>query len=473
MPFNDLESVLREQCGLALEKPVLVGFSGGPDSSALLHALQAQGYRVLVAHLDHGLRPESAEDARHAKRVADSYGVPFFTQRADVAALAKAGRLSIEEAAREERYRFLFRLAAEQGAQAVAVAHTADDQAETILMHLLRGAGPAGLRGMPPRMLPNPWSENIPLVRPLLGFGRNEVVDYCTANQLDVLHDVSNADTTFFRNRLRHDLLPLLETYAPGFRTRLQHSAELISADYALIETLSADAWRRCLSRRGANYLAFDRSTLLAEPLALQRGILRRALGELRPQQRDLDFESVERALKLIRVDPGAPQDWTAGLCVLNEGGVFWIADWQAELPVDWPQAPARAVHIEAPTRLELNSGWRLSLDEVDATGLQPRAEQNQDNYQAWLDFDASGDELLLRRPRRGNRFQPLGLSRGSIKLSDFFINEKLPRRARAAWPLLCNGEQIIWVPGYRLAQPVRLQAGSRRALHVQLARAG
>jgi tRNA(Ile)-lysidine synthase len=310
-------------------------------------------------------------------------------------------------------------------------------------------------------------------VRPLLSIWRNDVVDYCAANQLEVLHDPSNADTIFFRNQLRHELLPLLESYAPGFKTRLQHSAELIRADYALIETLSADAWRRCLSRRGANFLGFDRSALLAEPRALQRGLLRRALGELRPQQRDLDFDAVEHALKLIRLGSSAPQDWTAGLYVLIEGGTFWIADWQAELPVAWPQASAQPVHIEAPTHLELNSGWRLSLDEVDAEGLQPRAKQNQDNYQAWLDFDASGDELLLRRPRRGDHFQPLGLSSGSMKLSDFFINEKLPRRARAGWPLLCKGEEIIWVPGYRLAQPVRLQAASRRALHVQLARAG
>ncbi len=473
MPFNSLESFLREECSLAPENPLLVGFSGGPDSSALLHALHMLGYQVLVAHLDHGLRPESADDSRNAEQVAASYGVPFFTARADVAVLAKAAKLSIEEAAREERYRFLFRLAAEQGARAVAVAHTADDQTETVLMHLLRGAGPAGLRGMPPRLLPNPWSKTIPLVRPLLGIWRGEVMDYCAANKLKVLHDPSNTDTLFFRNRLRHELLPLLESYAPGFKTRLHHSAELISADYALIEKLAGDAWKRCLSQRGAKYLAFQRAALLAEPLALQRGLLRRALGELHPQQRDLDFEAIERALEFVRTGASAPQDWVAGLYVLIEDNTMWIANWQAELPVDWPQAPAQPVHIEAPARLELNSGWRLALDEVEPAGLQSRAELNDDKYQAWLDLDATSDDLLLRCPRAGDRFQPLGLARGSIKLSDFFINEKLPRRARAGWPLLCKGEQVIWVPGYRLAHAARLQAGSRRALHVRLARAG
>ncbi len=450
---------------------VLVGFSGGPDSSALLHILHGLGYRVLVAHLDHALRPESAHDSRHAEQVAAAYGMPFFSARADVAVLAKAAKLSIEEAAREERYRFLFRLAAEQGAQAVAVAHTADDQTETVLMHLLRGAGPAGLRGMPPRLLPNPWSETIPLVRPLLGIWRGEVLDYCSANKLKVLHDPSNTETRFFRNRLRHELLPLLESYAPGFKTRLHHSAELISADYALIEKLAGDAWKRCLSQRGAKYLAFQRAALLAEPPALQRGLLRRALGVLLPQQRDLDFDAIERVLELVRIGAAGPQDWVAGLYVLIEDNTMWIADWQAELPVDWPQAPAQPMHIEAPARLELNSGWRLALNEVEPAGLQSRAERNDDKFQAWLDFDATGEELFLRRPRAGDRFQPLGMERGSLKLSDFFVNQKVPRRARAAWPLLCRGDEILWVSGHRLAHSVRLQAGTKHALHVQLAR--
>lgn len=473
MPFDNLDRVLRDECKLVLDAPVLIGFSGGPDSSALLRAMHGLGYRLIVAHLDHGLRSESAEDARHAERVAAAYGLPFFSARVDVGALARAGKLSIEEAARVERYKFLFRLARDHGAQAVAVAHNADDQAETVLMHLLRGAGTAGLRGMALRLLPNQWSESIPLVRPLLGIWRSEVLEYCQVYGLKPLHDASNADTAFFRNKLRHDLLPMLESYALGVKTRLLHSAELLSADHDLMEKLVQEAWRGCLAQRSQDFLAFDRAAFLAAPLALQRALLRRALAELRPQQRDIDFDAVERALNAIRVGATRQQDWLAGLFVMIERQMIWIADWTAELPADWPQAPAEAVHIEVPASLELNFGWQLSLAEVGTQGLQSRAEQNRDRYQAWLDLDASGDELLLRRPRPGDRFQPLGMPSGSLRLADLFVNEKLPRRARATWPLLCKGEQIVWVPGYRLAQPVRLQASSQRALQVQLSPAG
>jgi len=474
MSINHLNRVLHDECGLVTDAPVLVGFSGGPDSSALLHALHGFGYQVIVAHLDHGLRPESAEDARHSERVAVSYGLPFFSARVDVGDAAQAGRMSIEEAARAERYKFLFRIAAQQGAQAVAVAHTADDQAETVLMHLLRGAGAAGLRGMSLRLLPNPWSESIPLVRPLLSIERGEVLEYCEINKIEAMHDPSNTDTTFFRNRLRHDLLPLLETYASAFKTRLRHSAELLAADYDLIEKLAQHAWLRCLAQRGPEYLAFERVSFLGEPLALQRALLRRAAAELRPQQHDLDFDAVERALNAIRVGTSGQQDWLAGLYIMIERRKIWVADWAAELPADWPQAPSQVVHVEAPTSVELNSGWQLSLTEVERSdGLLNIAEQNRDHFQAWLDLDVTGDELLLRRRRPGDRLQPLGMLSGSLKLSDFFINEKMPRRARAAWPLLCKGEQIVWVPGYRLAQSARLQASSQRALHVQLFPAG
>jgi tRNA(Ile)-lysidine synthase len=453
-------------CGLRPGRPLVIGFSGGPDSYALLHALHAAGWSLLVAHLDHGLRPESAADAKRAGEIAGGLGLPCFSERVNVAVAAESGGLGIEEAARMARYEFLFRVAGEQDAQAVAVAHNSDDQAETVLMHLLRGAGGAGLRGMSMRLLPNPWSAAVPLVRPLLNTSRAEVLEYCEQHGLDALIDSSNTDTTYFRNRLRHELLPLLEGYAPGIRTRLQQTAALLAADGELLERLTQEAWRRCLARRGPGFVGLQRAVLLQEPLAQQRAVLRRAAGDLRPDLRDLDFDAVERARAVIRGNKTAQQDWFGGLSILIEGDLVWLAEWDAQLPAEWPQAAERPMHIEAPGSVELAAGWRLTLSEA-APDLG-QAQQNSDRFQTWVDMDAAGEELVLRRPRRGDRLRPIGLG-GTQTLADLFTNAKLPRRARAAWPLLCRDEDIVWVPGYALAQPYRLQADTRRALHVEL----
>lgn len=470
MRFNQLGKILQEDCGLDASKPLVLGFSGGPDSFALLHALHSLGYQPLVAHFDHGLRPDSAADAHHAENVATAYDVPFFSERVDVNTVAKERKLSIEEAARELRYAFLFRVAGEQGGQAVAVAHTADDQAETVLMHLLRGAGAAGLRGMVALLLPNPWSDSIPLVRPLLGIWRDEVLHYCQENHLQPLQDPTNNDTIYFRNRLRHELLPLLEDYAPGFKSRLHHSAELLQADYALLESLTDAAWTQCFSQRGDGYLSFQRAAFLAEPLSLQRALLRRAFSELRPAQRNLGFDAAERAVQLIRKPEGsAPIDWVGGLYLLVEPENVWIAEWGTGLPAAWPQAPGRQVILEVPGTLQLNAGWKLIARETHDSDLHKTAMGNRDPFQAWLDRKKVGDELIMRRPRPGDRFQPLGMPTGSLKLSDFFINRKLPRRARAVWPLLCKGNEIVWVPGYCPAHPFRIRDETARALCLQL----
>ena len=468
MLLNTLVKVLKEDCGVASSsQTLLLGFSGGPDSLALLHGLKTLGYSVTAAHFDHGLRAESVEDAKRALRLAAELDVPFVSERGNVAGYAETAKLSIEEAARELRYRFLFGLAKQHGSQAVLVAHHTDDQVETVLMHLLRGAGPAGLRGMASRLLPNPWSETIPLVRPMLEIWRKDIEQYCQDNHLDPIQDPSNQETTFFRNRLRREVIPFLETISPGLKARLRNSAEILASDYALLESLTKKAWIDCLSRREVNFLSLNRINFLSQPLALQRTLLRRALVELRPVQRDLDFDAVERAVGVINNPTGTATDWLAGLYLLIEEEHIWIADWDADLPSDWPQVNEQVQHLAVPGSAQLNSPWKLTLDAVNNDTEQ--FQKNSDGYQAWVDLDAVGEELALRRRRPGDRFQPLGLASGSLKLSDFMINEKIPQRARAGWPLLCKGDEIVWVPGYRLAHPYRLMKQGRRALHLHL----
>ena len=234
--LTDIQFNLRERCDLGISSKVILGVSGGPDSLCLLHLLWKLGMPVVVAHLDHQLRPESAEDAGFVAHFAAELGLPFSLGREDVQALADRGSVSIEEAARTARYSFLFAEAERLGAEAVAVAHTADDQIETILMHLLRGAGLAGLRGMSYRSLPTQWNNRIPLVRPLLGSWRSQVMAYLDSNHLVPLQDSSNQDVRFYRNAIRHRVLPFLEQGQPRLRERLWQMTKTLSDDYTIVE---------------------------------------------------------------------------------------------------------------------------------------------------------------------------------------------------------------------------------------------
>lgn len=444
-------------------QPVLVGFSGGPDSAALLHALHTAGWPLVAAHLDHALRPSSAADAQAAAAQAAGYGIPFVSQRIEVAALAVHNQQSLEAAARAARYAFLFAAAQQHEAQAVLVAHTADDQAETLLMHLLRGAGPGGLRGMPAVWLPNPWSATRPLVRPLLGASRRAVLDYVQAHGLAVLHDPSNDDPAFFRNRLRHELLPHLEQLAPGAARRLLQTGELLAAEDEAMQALAAQAWRRSLSAAGPGYLGLRRAALLAEPLALQRRVLQQAARQLRPQAQALSFGLLEQARAALAHNHGA-QDWFDGLELLSEVGTLWLAERGVQLPAPWPQAPITPLALEAPTTVDLGAGWHLHL----AEGRAPQAAPAAPAHEAWLPATLSA-ALQLRRPVPGER---IALAAGTQKLSDLFINAKLPQRARAAWPLLCYGDAVVWAPGLRLAHGYAVQPG-QPALHAQILQHG
>lgn len=473
MWLKTLPLVLEKHCALVPQSPLLLGLSGGPDSLSLMHALHALGWVLHVAHLDHALRPNSKADARQVHRIAEEMGLPFHAERVDVAAHARGHSQSLEEAAREIRYAFLFRLAAELGVQAVAVAHTADDQVETLLMHFLRGAGSAGLRGMPHRSLPNPWSTTLPLVRPLLGFWREEVLAYCEENALQPIADESNQDRRFFRNRLRHELIPILQQYNPRIKTALLQSSQILAAETGLLEGLARQAWHEIIRQSSPLHLAFGLSEFRSQPLALQRMLLRLAFSHLRPQGRDLDFEAVQRALHFaLHPGSGAPADWLSGLYLLVEGNLLWLADWQAQLPVEGPQLEAGIQRpVEVPGSLNLGAGWQLSAEETPADEVYDHALQNRDPFQTWLDSEAVGERLILRARKNGDRFQPLGMEKGRMKLSDFMVNAKLPRRARAAWPLLAQGEEILWIPGYQLAHPYRLQTTTRQALHLRIAR--
>ena len=449
---------------LQSSQPILAAVSGGPDSLALLHILHGLGYPLVCATFNHRLRPEAGDEVAYVRQVAKGLGVPFVTDSADVAAYAGAEGLSLEEAARTLRYRFLFREAHQAGAQVVATGHTADDQAETVLMHFLRGAGLDGLKGMTPRVVLPVFDAEIPLVRPLLGWRRADTEGYCRENGLAPLRDPTNNDTTYFRNRLRYELLPELERYNPRIRETLARTALALQGDEALLAEVIEAAWQKSVLETGAGFIAFDRSRLEKNSPALRRNLFRRAAFTLRPGLRDMGFEALERAAML------QPVDLAGGLRLFVEGEKIYLAAYEAALPFsDWPQVWEQCSVNNNQSSVELGNGWILSRELILLS--TENCLLNTDNWSAWLDADLTGDELRVRSVRAGDRFQPLGMPGASVKLQDFFVNIKLPKRARQHWPLVCVGDEIAWVAGLRLAHPFRMTEQTRRALVLELKR--
>lgn len=473
MDMEALRKICREECGLSPERPLLVGVSGGADSLCLTLALADLGYRLVVAHFDHQLRPESADDARAVEAFAAKFGLPFVSAGADVAALARFNHLSLEEAARKARYQFLFEQARRAGAQAVAVGHTADDQVETVLMHLLRGAGISGLKGMTFRAHLPEWDNELALVRPLLNVRHAETLAACQAREVTPVQDESNQDTTFFRNRLRHELLPTLESYNPQVREGLLRMARSLAGDLEVLEAAAATAWEQCQPRVGTGFVLFSLDDFRGLLRGTQRRVLRKAIAHLRPELRDIDFLSIERGVAfLVHPNRTREMDFLQGMRMMVDGEQALLAEGDAQIiGADAPRMPLDAeLLLDVPGEVTLD-GWRISATYLDLDAVDCLPDLGADLSQAWLSAAELQLPLRVRTRRPGDRFQPLGLDGHSLKLADFLVNQRVPRWYRDTWPLIFSDECLAWVPMFRPAHPFRLTGSTRRAVHLVIER--
>jgi tRNA(Ile)-lysidine synthase len=478
----DVTYILKDSCQLDPDRPILVGVSGGPDSVCLSHILLQNRYALIIAHFNHGLRPEAADEAEFVRQLAIDWQIAFILGQEDVAAFASEQGYSLEEGARLARYRFLSQKAAEYGAQAIAVAHTADDQVETVLMHFLRGAGAPGLRGMAFRTRMKFWGQDIPLVRPLLSTWREDILDYLEAHQLPSRFDQSNLDVRFYRNRLRHELIPYLKGYQPAIRQNLWRMAEILRAEDEALEEMVLIAWAECLRGKGKGYVILNQNVVSAQNTAIQRRLVRKSISLLRPGLRDIDFKATERALAFVESPTTSKQILLgAGLSMTFEDGAIWLTSREADLPnMNWPQIPpGETFQLTLPGTLALPGGWILRGEIITKQEIGAPFDDDSwpaagaDPYQAWMDADRIQTPLLVRARHPGDRFHPLGLEAHSLKLADFMINVKLPQRARKGWPLVISGDTIAWVPGMRLAHPFRITPQTRQQIHLSLERVG
>lgn len=484
---------------------IVVGVSGGADSLCLLHVLCELGlesnWSLHIAHLNHCLRgAEADEDMIFVALLALDWGLPCTIEVTDVEAVARQKRLSLEEAARQVRYGFLAKVAQQQGASTVVVGHHADDQSETVLMHILRGAGLAGLRGMMPSVHlgslntirdgspPVSATSDVQLVRPLLTVPRREIERYCRVHNLSPRSDHSNQDTTFFRNRLRHQLLPLLETYNPNIRALLRRTAAVAAADHELLTSLRDDVWTQVVREESEQAIDFDLAAWRALPLALRRATLRQAVYRLRPQLRDVDFVHIKQAVEIASGGiTGAQATLPRGLCLTVDYRTLRLAaadkpprrpEWpllwdDASIPVAVPGETALPASQLAAHHGAGSPEWWLEATLWD--GERDTALTNPDRWTAYLDADQLGPHPALRRRRPGDRFQPLGMGGHDVEVADLMINAKIPRRWREHVPLLIHDrpgsaeeEEIAWLVGWRIDERVKITARTRRTVRLR-----
>lgn len=470
MQPDKFKAILHQECGLNPSLPIIAGFSGGADSLALIISLKAVGIQVISAHFNHHLREEADQDARAAGVMASHLDIPFISGGADVPELVREQKISVEEAARQSRYIWLLEQARLYAAQAVAVAHTADDQVETILMHLLRGCGLDGLTGMPYRQFFPLWDERIPVVRPLLTFWRSDTEAICTAAQLQPVVDVSNQSTRYFRNRIRLELVPYLQEYNPQVKAHLLQTAQILSEEKGILEPIIEKAWLDCQVERTGNRLTIDKHQLESLSESLRRLILRRALLELEPTLRDIDFLRTEMLSNLALHSTRSGEAHLFGNLWVQIG-VNRIVFWKGKpgLTSNHPQVEmVQEISLPPSGRADF-PGWRLETSEVNIQDVNLQTIENSTNETIWLDADRLVFPLLVRSAKPGERLAPLGMGGKTQKISDYFVNRKIPRQAREKWPLVLSGSEIVWVVGQGISETAAITSQTRRVVQLSL----
>ena len=440
---------------------MVLGVSGGPDSLSLLHALHRLspnfGLSLHVAHFNHGLRADASDaDADFVASHTESLSLPFSTAKEYVKSRAKGHSRSLEEQAREARYDFLARVAHEQNASGVAVAHTADDQAETVLMHLIRGSGLRGLRGMFPVVETQSVSGlRLKLFRPLLAVSRSDTESYCKTLSLEPRIDHTNLLPETLRNRIRLELLPMLREYNPRFSDALLRLAESAAFDLSFIEYRVAEIWPAAVEEMPGG-LSISRSKLSEIHAALRRRVLSQALEMVSGSTVDIEGVHVTSLESLLTGDTGSKLDLPKGVRAYLGYDHLTLANIPTPPPTPFPEQE-RPIAVSGETLLH---GWKTTATIERAIP----AERDPSPYSALFDMDKLSGQIVVRRRRDGDRFTPLGMS-GSKKLQDFLTDAKVPKNHRDSIPILLAGDKIIWIVGHMTDECFRVTAATRRVL--------
>jgi tRNA(Ile)-lysidine synthase len=459
------EQTLRADDLLREGESVLVAVSGGPDSMALLHVLVqlADRWRIklVAAHVDHMFRgEESADEAEFVARYAASVGIPCEVAKIDIPAKVKQYGGNSQAAAREERYRFLLSVAKRYRCSRIALAHHADDQAETVLMRLLRGTGPSGLAGMPIRRI----EDQVELIRPFLRIYKQSLEAYCKEQGIEYRTDSSNLERKYRRNRIRLELLPYLKKYNPQLPEALNRLAEMVQSEDDFLDKEASRvvlSWSSSEGRRG-----IPRKEYVCLHLALQRRCLKLILNYVSSEAGNIDFSILESVREAILQEhtPNLRLDLPGCVMLREYDQIRFVTQVEGPSPPEdflWtpqPRETSGTLHVGPGLTLE----WDFRQpDSLDTTGGS--------RQEAWFDAEALRYPLRFRPRRNGDRFQPIGLN-GSKKVKDMYVDDKVPPVMRERLPLMEDRDGfIVWVPGIRRSTHALVSETTSRVLYMKL----
>lgn len=462
---------------LPVQGDVLVAVSGGADSLCLLHLLlqlcgpgkRYPGVNLQAAHLNHMLRgAESAHDAQIVANILTNWQVPYTLGEVAVLDLAHAEKRSLEDAARVARYRFLREVA--QG-RLIAVAHHADDQVETVLLHWLRGSGLSGLVGMAPRQQD--------LIRPLLTVTHAETVAYCQEHQIAPVEDQSNSDPRFLRNRIRHEVLPLLQELNPNIRQTLLRNAEIVRVDLAWLEVQVEAHWASVVIAEQEHAITLNKQALQALPLSIQRHLLRQVTARLCEGQSPLEPRHFLLIEQLLHKSQESTLHLPQRLHVhVHERDLVFERQSHASQPIGNPPVHDIAT-LPLPGAVQVpGTSWLARADIVPASlhaAIKQALHQeyrtsiiSADPHSVYIDGSSLSGPLFVRTKRPGDRIQPLGMQTEK-KVQDIFVDQHVPRAVRATLPLFFSDVHCLWVAGCCLDHRVRITDDTQHIVHLSI----
>jgi len=458
---------IQEHHLISHRQKLLVAVSGGPDSVCLLHILvklqKELGVGLHIAHLNHQLRgAESEADAQYVANLAHHLDIPVTIEQRDVKSYQAHKHISLEEAAREVRYAFLAQVANSIGANQAAVGHTSDDHIETVLMHLIRGTGTKGLRGLQPISRWQSPDNNLIILRPLLQVSREETASYCDNHKLKPRIDASNLSLSPLRNRIRQQLLPLLQSYNPQVAEALLRTARIAGDDLDFLDRESTRLWGEIAQKQG-NTIILDKEKFLELPPALKRHLLRMSIEKLLGNLKDIEARHIEGIMAALTKPAGKRLSLPGGLIFSIEYDKYLIGPDPAAL------SPFPILGAEFPLKLPGETqltGWRIEAAIIARQAMKDDAS----DYKAYFDLNKTGDKLVVRSRQPGDRFQPLGMSQPK-KLGEFMIDTKIPHAWRQRIPIVCSPKQILWVVGWRIDDRVKVAENTKQILCLEFER--
>lgn len=473
--LNQLQAWLESRKLLIHEARWAVGVSGGPDSTLLLHALKALSereglrWKLHVAHFHHGLRGAEADaDAEFVSQLADELGLPFHAERADIRAAAEREGGSTEEVARRRRYDFLERVALKTGSELVAVAHHADDHAETVLHRICRGTGLRGLAGIRD-VRPIQPDSHVLLVRPFLSQRRATIEELCVARGLTLRIDSTNSSPEFTRGRIRNLIMPLLaEQLNPNVTEALLRLAEHARLLGTYLEDAAARTFDSLVISQRPRHIVLNTRAMLGKQRIIQAEVVRRAISLVLGGEQDLSFGHIEAVLRLADDPASGKEVHVPGPVVVRKQ-----YDRLEFRPLNDEEPPAElgTVFVACPGHTSLPVlGLTLTAEicPVDPAMLEGLC-HNTNPREEWLDYERIRPPLLVRGRREGDRFHPLGTP-GSKTISDFFGEQKIDPRVRARTGILCDQQGPLWVMPLRIDERAKLSVTTRKALRLVLA---